>query len=373
MRALSAWRAGARSKTASWFLLAAFAARESTFLVAEIHHVGPRLAATLRATGASTSAKKSVEGGEMRAVLYLCLLCLLGTAQADELKPRLEVRAIGQVIAAHYYDADRGQSIAEELALQADRGAFDRISNPEDLASRLTSQLRQIDRHFKVQWGESSASRRPPKSLAEQSNDSEYGVGHVERLSGNVGYIELLEAAHIDFKESAPPARAKIDAVLAQVRDAGALILDLRANRGGSPAMVGYLVSAFVSSTDDVYNRFHTRDAVFSERPEVLYPTPLLKTPLYILIGPGTASAAESLAYTLQSCGRAILVGERTAGAANPGEMFPTKSGYSVFVPTGSPRNPRTERNWEGDGVQPDIKVTASDALSRAHALARGQ
>lgn len=309
----------------------------------------------------------------MRAVLYLCLLCLLGTAQADELKPRREVRAIGQVIAAHYYDADRGRSIADELTLQADRGAFDQISNPEDLASRLTSQLREIDRHFKVRWGEPSASQRPTKSLDEPSDDSQYGVGRVERLSGNVGYIELFEAAHIDFKDSASPARARVDAVLAQTRDAGALILDLRANGGGSPAMVGYLVSAFVRSTDDVYNQFHMRDAVFSERPEVLYPAPLMKTPLFILIGPGTASAAESLAYTLQSCGRAILVGERTAGAANPGEMFPTKSGYSVFVPTGSPRNPRTQRNWEGDGVQPDVKVAASDALSRAHDLARGQ
>lgn len=310
----------------------------------------------------------------MRAVLYSSLLCALATAHAENLDPREEVRVVGEVIAAHHYDASQGRSIAEALRKEASQGAFDSIEDPKDLAARLTSRLREIDRHFRVVWGEpSSAPRAPARGSKERSTNAEHGVGRVERLPGNVGYIELLEATHIDFKDPASPVRAKIDGVLAQLRDADALILDLRTNGGGSPATVGYLVSAFVSPNDDVYNRFHTRDAVFSERPDVLYPDPLLETPLFILVGPGTASAAESLAYTLQSCDRAILVGERTAGAANPGDFFKTASGYSVFVPTGSPRNPRTRRNWEGEGVLPDVSVAGSDALPRAHELARRQ
>jgi hypothetical protein len=46
-----------------------------------------------------------------------------------------------------------------------------------------------------------------------------------------------------------------------------------------------------------------------------------------------------------------------------------TPTARSVFVPTGSPRNPHARRNWEGEGVQPDVDVAASDALNRAHEL----
>jgi C-terminal processing protease CtpA/Prc len=293
---------------------------------------------------------------------------LSAAALADQVQPRAHVREIAQLIESHYYDVERGRAIAKNLMREAEQAAFDEIDGPRELASRLTDRLRRIDRHFKVVWGEPSPSQ--PRREARQPAGHQHGFGRVEKLAGNVGYVELLEATHIDFSDPASPVRAKADAVLAQLRDASAYILDLRSNRGGSPAMVGYLVSAFVSPKADVYNAFHTRDAVFSERPDVHFTQPLVSAPLFVLVGQGTASAAESLAYTLQACGRAVIVGEPSAGAANPGAMFATASGYSVFVPTGSPRNPITQRNREGEGVQPDVRVAAADALNKAHQLA---
>jgi len=64
------------------------------------------------------------------------------------------------------------------------------------------------------------------------------------------------------------------------------------------------------------------------------------------------------------------VVGERSAGAANPGERFSTRRGFSVFVSTGVPINPLNHRNWEGSGVVPDIAIPAAKALSRAQKLA---
>jgi hypothetical protein len=134
--------------------------------------------------------------------------------------------------------------------------------------------------------------------------------------------------------------------------------------------MVGYLVSAFVERGKDVYNVFHSRAGTESERPEVAYPNPMLTVPLYILTSARTASAAEAIAYTLQTCERAKVVGERTAGAANPGMMFRTPQGFAIFVSTGSPQNPLNGRNWESGGVRPDIETSSERALARAQVVA---
>ena len=68
--------------------------------------------------------------------------------------------------------------------------------------------------------------------------------------------------------------------------------------------------------------------------------------------------------------GRAEIIGETTVGAGNPGEVFDAGDGFSVFISTGSARNPITGANWEGVGVQPDVEVAAADALDEALLLA---
>src|SRR5690606_34922298 len=95
--------------------------------------------------------------------------------------------------------------------------------------------------------------------------------------------------------------------------------------------------------------------------------------PLYVLTSGRTGSAAEAFAYTLGNAKRAVLVGERTGGAANPGRPFDVGGGFSVFVSTGSPVSPITGRNWEGTGVLPEVEVESSEALGRAQELALAQ
>src|SRR3546814_19166048 len=70
-----------------------------------------------------------------------------------------------------------------------------------------------------------------------------------------------------------------------------------------------------------------------------------------------SSDLAESFAYTLQQAGRATIVGEASGGAANPGAPVATREGLAVFVPTGSTVNPFSGGNWEGTGVQLDVRV----------------
>ena len=43
---------------------------------------------------------------------------------------------------------------------------------------------------------------------------------------------------------------------------------------------------------------------------------------------------------------------------------------FSVIVPTERPLSPITKGNWEGTGIEPDVKVAAAEALDVAQKLA---
>lgn len=79
--------------------------------------------------------------------------------------------------------------------------------------------------------------------------------------------------------------------------------------------------------------------------------------PVAILVGPGTGSGAEALAYDLQSLGRACVVGEATLGAAHRVVQFDVGGRFTLTVPAGCVTNPVTGGDWEGTGVVPDVAV----------------
>ena len=309
--------------------------------------------------------------------LLLGLLCL-ALVPAVFGSPRSTVEELATIINNNFYDPVKARDIASQLRKEAQAGAFDAIADPRDLASNLTRKLKPFDHHFNVTWSQSpagptagsAASGIPPIASELQDRRTSYGFRSVEMLPGAIGYIDMRFFADFSFARPEEPARLAADSALQLVAGADAVIIDVRANGGGSPAMVGYLVSAFTAPGADIYNLFHRRDGTESERPAQPYLRPRLDVPLYVLISGRSASAAESLAYTLQAAKRATIVGERSAGAANPGGEFPLGDGFNVFVSTGTPVNPLTHANWEGAGVQPDIPVPAEQALQRAQIMA---
>lgn len=308
----------------------------------------------------------------------LAILLLLSSHIASAQTPRERVEAVAVTIQANYYDAARGEKIAADLRARAEGGEFDPLVDARDLASRLSQHLEPMDGHFNVSWSEPTAHVAAPptrEQVMAQIRSSErrenYGVRRVEILPGNVGYMDLRLFSGFEFGRDDQPARKAIEAALQLLSTADALIIDLRDSPGGQPEMVGYLISAFTPKGADIYNDFHDRQGdTISEAPAEWYPAPRLETPLYLLTSGRTGSAAESFAYTLKSAGRATIVGERSAGAANPGGQLDAGHGMQVFVPSGTPISPITGTNWEGTGVLPDVDVTASQSLDSAYSTA---
>lgn len=319
------------------------------------------------------------------------------SALAQAPTPRASADEIARVIEDNYFDPAKGRSVAESLRAAAARGELDGFADPRDLATELTRRLKPQDAHFSAQYApgapagaEPGGSRRvlrpaggppapgaagpvrvrvgPGPSDAERRGN--YGFRRVEILPGAVGYLDMRSFAGFDFADPDAPARKAAEAALQLLSGTDAVIVDLRENGGGSPAMVGYLVSAFTPAGADIYNTFHERSGTTDERPAQTYPAPRLDVPIYVLTSGRTGSAAEAFAYTLQAAKRATVVGEASGGGANPGGYISTPGGWRVFVSTGAPINPITKTNWEGKGVQPDVAVPAGEALTRARRLA---
>jgi hypothetical protein len=314
-----------------------------------------------------------------RTLCFLAVsLSLIANANAAHDVPAVDVADVAKAIEDNYFDPAQGKKIADVLRADATAHKFDTIHDDRDLATALSDRLRPFDQHFVVHWSAPApaASAQPtapaPADAPPVDTDrlSNYGIRRVEVQPGNIGYIDLRQFADFEFGQPDQPGRQAIDAALQLVAGSDALIIDLRDNGGGSPAMVGYLVSAFTPKGANIFNTFHARDRSMSEAPPEWFTKPRVDVPLYVLTSARTGSAAESFAYTLKNARRATIVGEATAGAANPGGDVDAGHGFRVFVSRASPVSPITGRNWEGDGVQPDVAAPPATALQAAKALA---
>jgi C-terminal processing protease CtpA/Prc len=92
-----------------------------------------------------------------------------------------------------------------------------------------------------------------------------------------------------------------------------------------------------------------------------------LNKKVYVLTSKNTFSASEEFVYNLKQLKRITIIGETTAGGANPGRLQIINDHFAIFVPTGQAINPISKTNWEGTGIEPDVKVAAEHALKTAH------
>lgn len=260
--------------------------------------------------------------------------------------------------------------VGDSLRTRLARRAYDAYENAMSFAMRVSEDLRTLtqDKHLRMEYlvPQPASSERSSDAASEVArmrawmDDANCGFVRAERLAGNVGYLKL--------DMFAPPTLCDTTAAAAMTFLAGtrALIVDLRENLGGSPDMVAYLSSyLFAGRThlNDLWSRhtgetteFWTSDSVAGRRFGS-------EKPVYVLTSGHTFSAAEEFAYNLQSRKRAIVVGEATGGGAHPvwGRWLGDR--FILGVPSARAVNPVTGRNWEGTGVQPDIRVPAAEAL----------
>ena len=292
------------------------------------------------------------------------------------------IQRVEAELRARYVFPERAEQAAQHLAAATRRGDFAVAKTASDLAAAIDVFLAHElhDQHLHVQYkGDEPAPSSAPsgKPIAERYRDFErmaaerenFGVRMAAQLAGNIGYLRLS-----GFPDAAIMTPALASAITL-LRNTTALIIDVRDNHGGDPQAVALLESYFFEPwrarrLNDIFARtpagFETHQYWSTAVPTALY----YDHDLYILTSARTISAGEGFSYEMQAEKRATVVGEVTAGAANPASEVPLGNGFVASIPFGRAVNPVTQNNWEGTGVHPDVPADASAALQRAYVMA---
>lgn len=291
-----------------------------------------------------------------------------GQTRLDSGEVQKIVGAVADLIEREYVHASMAQRIAGHLLERLGEGLYGTRITPGVLASRLNSDLLGIsrDKHLRVEVRNRAlgSSRQPTYSREEHVRRSNAGVQRVEVLTGNVGYLNLTA-----FWRSDEGGEVLRNAMRLLSR-ADALVIDMRENLGGSPDTVILLASHLLEPDLPLFEivpRTGTPTEFRTTETELRND----KRPVYILVSRRTFSAGEGFAFLMQERRRAIIVGETTAGAANPGRSHRVNDSFAVTIPNGLIRGAVTGSSWEGAGVTPDVAAKASDALRVAYDQAR--
>jgi retinol-binding protein 3 len=272
-----------------------------------------------------------------------------------------------------YIFPEKAAEMEELVRFKLKEGAYDDVTSLMAFSELLTRDLRAIckDRHLRVmpsaprseteEQGPSPDEERAQR-LAEQRYRN-FGFEKVERLAGNIGYIDLRM-----FADAADGGDTAI-AALNFLAHCDALIVDLRQNGGGSPSMI-QLISSYLFDEPQHLNSFYIRNTDTTRQfwTHALVEGPRLSdVPVYVLTSRFTFSAAEEFTYNLKNMERATIIGETTGGGAHPVEFRRfVDCGVEMSLPYGRAISPITKTNWEGTGIAPHIKVSAPEALDVA-------
>ncbi len=200
----------------------------------------------------------------------------------------------------------------------------------------------------------------------EQAEAEQHGIARAEIVEGDVGVVDIRRFFPLSMSRTA------VTRALHTVASAAALIVDLRRCLGGEPEMVAFVCSFLVDEPTQLSSLyFPDEDLTIEWWTDPVAPGPIFggAKPLLVLVGGATISAGEGFAYDLQQLGRATVVGERTAGAANFDYRYRVSDHLMFSVPSGYPVNPISGTNWEGVGVAPDVAIDAGEALDTAKRL----
>ena len=314
----------------------------------------------------------------------------------DAATNREVVEGVIKAINKYYVSADVAKQLEAGLRNHVRQGDYDNITSAFDLVDTLDIHMQAIskDAHLKLGYSHKPGppvTKEPAISLdtlekleedRKAAIEKNFGFEKVQRLPGNIGYLALGSFERPVFSgEMAGNA-------MSFLANTDALIIDLRASRGGSADMVVFVASYFFDGAEPAYlGDWYTRAEngvqqcwTYPYLPGVRY----LNKDLYILVSKRSFSAVEGFASIMQHHKKALIVGDPTRGGTHPGSFVPVHPNFAVFVPLswfiyptgtptypiGRPVYPTNKSDYHGTGLKPDIEVPAAQALKAAQIAA---
>lgn len=317
--------------------------------------------------------------------ICLSVICsfFLSTVKAQVLPKSAVSSAIDRIareIKEHYVYPQKGAAIADHLLDAHKAGKFVSAASWKELAAETTKCLQDFshDGHLYVRYDtassrellqqrESGKEDQASKSGGEESDpffyspsaaDRKYGFDSVSISPDNIGYLRLSEI-NISRKSL-----AVLYAAMNAVTNTRALVIDLR-NNGGGGSDTGAVLESFFLPEKTPLITFISRtgeqstDSTVSWLREKRY-----DRPVFILISNKTASAAEAFTFSMKRTGRATVIGQPSAGAANMNAWYPVNEHIFISVSEMAPVWHGTKETWERQGIQPDCTAVTEEEIT---------
>ncbi|MED6268865.1 hypothetical protein CHARACLAT_027047 [Characodon lateralis] len=289
---------------------------------------------------------------------------------------RVQVPAIieesASLIANNYASESVGMDVAEKLRELLANEEFSTVVCKEDLETKLSADLKMIsgDKSLKTT---TNTSALPPMEYSPEMYIELIKISfHTDVFENDIGYLRFDMFG--DFEEVKPIAQIIVEHVWNKVVNTDAMIIDLRNNLGGPTTAIAGFCSYFFDGDkqillDKLYDRTSGTTTELLTLPELTGIRYGSKKSLIILTSNATAGAAEEFVYIMKKLGRAMIIGETTAGASHPPKIFPVgKSNIFLSIPTVH-SDTSAGPAWEGVGVQPHIPAAADAALEVAKGI----
>jgi len=289
------------------------------------------------------------------------------------------VHEVQSLVEARYVYPRIGAQVAQVLATGLAEGRYP--ADERRLAEAVTADLQSVngDKHLRLLYHDQPIGHREPGDDAEEyaavarwAQQTCGGVASVQRLAGNVGYLDLQPILF-----PAVIGGELITAAMSLLAATEGLIIDVRQCLGGEPAMVAFLISYLWDHDPVQLTGLQERQ---DDRPRQSWTLPYVPgrrfgkaKPVYALTSATTFSGGEQLAYDLQQLRRAVIIGETTRGGGHAREGFRVGPHLEATISVAAAVNPVSGTSWEGTGVAPDIHTPADQARDEAYRLALEQ
>lgn len=173
-------------------------------------------------------------------------------------------------------------------------------------------------------------------------------VQMVETDGKRIGYVHIWSYAGDQYQQ-----KLEEEVIYGRLKDADALVLDLREGWGGAPLTALHLYTARGPSVTNIGRR----GVASTYRSQ-------WEKPVVMLVNEGSRSAKEILAYGFQEYEIGTVVGSHTAGAVVAGRPFLMPDSSLLYVAVADVYVDKTVR-LEGRGVTPDVVVSSPTAYAQ--------
>ncbi|KAM7371140.1 hypothetical protein PAMP_010631 [Pampus punctatissimus] len=276
------------------------------------------------------------------------------------------------LIADNYAFEDVGADVAAKLKGLLANSEYSMVVSKDSLEAKLSTDLKTLsgDKSLKTT---SNIPALPPMGFSPEMYIELIKVSfHTDIFENNIGYLRFDMFG--DFEEVKAIAQIIVEHVWNKVVNTDAMIVDLRNNLGGPTTAISGFCSYFFDADkqivlDKLYDRPSGTTTELRTLSDLTGPRYGSKKSLMILTSRATAGAAEEFVYIMKKLGRAMIIGETTAGGSHPPKTFRVGE-TDIFLSIPTVHSDTTAGPaWEGAGIAPHIPVAADAALETAKGI----